>query len=39
MLILSSVDRTLPLPLNNVNKHLNDTVITAEYFKVFETEI
>ena len=36
MLILSSI---LPLTLNNVNKHLNDTVITAEYFKVFETEI
>ena len=37
MLYLSSVDRTLQL--NNVNKHLNDTVITTEYFKVFETEI
>ena len=36
MLILLTI---LPLPLNNVNKHLNDTVITAEYFKVFETEI
>ena len=36
MLILSSI---LPLPLNNVNKHSNYTVITAEYFKVFETKV